>query len=210
MYQAMLQNVRIFLTLSDISKYEESLFAKKRQQVLFQTRLWDPAIEKGDWVDSCNKERIELVRALREGLGEQFVGGLIFSPYTKNNYPDLLSNLTSTSKCRRPKFIGLSKQFLIRVNIGALFNAIPFSMGETLAANSCIVSHAVRNSCASDLVKDKHYLSFETPSECVEQCKYLLSHPDRAAVLREEARSYYNAHVRPKESMRLYLNKSME
>ena len=39
----MKRDILAFSALSDISEYEESVSVAKRKQVLFQTRLWDPA-----------------------------------------------------------------------------------------------------------------------------------------------------------------------
>jgi len=204
-----LRSCHNFASLSSVELYEDTPHGEKRPQVLFQTRLWDPSEEKGSWVDQCNRERVEMVRVLRTRLGNRCVGGLIRTPYAEKHYPDLLSNLTPTSKAKRPEFIRLCRQFLIRVNIKALFDAIPYSLGETLAANNCLVSETIRNSFATPLIADKHYLVFSTPNECADRCLELLDSPAKAQRLREEAHTYYRAAVCPKEAMRTYLTQAL-
>ena len=204
-----LRDVRTFLTLSDLERYEDTPSTPKRKEVLFQTRLWDPAEETGSWVGECNAERVEMIRTLRRRLGSSCVGGLVPTPYAVKNHPDLLSNLTLTSKARRPEFIRLCRQFLVRVNIRALFDAVPYSLGETLAANNCMVSRTVRNSFATPLVAGRHYLGFTTPDECAEICRELLDSDGKTRCLREESHSYYVAAVSPANAMRMYLEQAM-
>jgi hypothetical protein len=97
----------------------------------------------------------------------------------------------------------------VRVNIKALFDAVPYSLGETLAANNCMVSQTIRNTFATPLAEGRHYLGFTTARECVAQCIALLDSGDKARRLREEAHVYYREAVRPKEAMRMYLQQAM-
>jgi hypothetical protein len=199
-----------FHNLSNLSTYEGSLSENKTTAVLFQTRLWDPAEEQGDWVQPCNEARMNMVRVLRNRLGNRLVGGLIRTPYTEKRCPELLSNLTASATAKRPEFIRLCRRFLIRVNIKALFDAIPYSLGETLAANNCLVSETIRNTCATPLVAERHYLSFTTPDECADRCLELLDSPEKTRQLREDAHAYYRAAVSPKEAMRQYLTQALQ
>ena len=207
--QVLRQDFRNLATLSSLDQYEDTPVGAKRKQVLFQTRLWDPAEENGDWVEACNQERVQMIRTLRARLGERCVGGLISMPYTQKHYPDLLSNLTPTAKAKRPEFIRLCRQFLVRVNIKALFDATPYSLGETLAANNCLVSQTIRNSFATPLVDGQHYWGFTTPEECADRCQELLENDNKAQQLREAAYEYYRIAVQPKAAMRMFLEQAM-
>ncbi len=196
-------------TLSSLNHYEDAPTSFKRKQILFQTRLWDPEQEDGSRVEACNNERVEMVRILRNKLGRRLVGGLIRTPFSEKHYPDLLSDLTPTSRVKRPEFIRLCRQFLVRVNIKALFDATPYSLGESLAANNCLVSQTIRNNFASPLVEGKHYLGFTTPDECVDVCLELLNSDEKANILRKEAHEYYRTAVRPVEAMKTFLTLAM-
>jgi hypothetical protein len=198
-----------FTSLSSLSQYEAPPGEHKRPQVLFQTRLWDPATENGDWVGPCNQARVAMVRELRSQLGDRLVGGLIRTPYTEEHHPELLSNLTPTATSKRPEFIRLCRQFLVRVNIKALFDAIPYSLGETLAANNCLVSETIRNTCATPLIEGRHYLGFKTPQECADRCMELLDSPEKANLLRKEANDYYRNAVNPKAAMKMFIAKAL-
>src|ERR1035441_5872653 len=131
------------------------------------------------------------------------------TPYTEKNYPELLSNLTLTAKAKRPEFIRLCRQFLVRVNIKALHDAVPYSLGETLAANNCLVTESIRNTFATPLVENGHYVGFTTPDECAGRCLELLESGDKAIRLREEAHAYYRKAVSPKAAMRTFLEQAM-
>ncbi len=202
-------SLRVFAFLSTLDNYEDAPASAKERRVLFQTRIWDPSQEEGDWVEECNRHRVEMVRILRRRLGDRCVGGLVRSPYTEKKYPDLLSNLTPTAKSKRSEFIHLCRQFLVRVNIKALFEATPYSLGETLAANNCLVSEYIRNSFATPLVEGKHYVGFTTPEDCADRCQELLDSDDKAIHLREEAHAYYRKAVRPKEAIWSFLEQAM-
>lgn len=206
---SLLRDLRIFAFLSTLKNYEDTPAGSKRKQVLFQTRLWDPSEEKGDWVEECNRHRVEMVRVLRHRLGDRCVGGLIRNPFTEKYYPELLSNLTVTARAKRPEFIRLCREFLVRVNIKALFDAIPYSLGETLAANNCLVSENIRNGFATPLIEGEHYVGFTTPDECADRCLELLDSDDKATRLREVAHAYYRKAVCPKEAMRTFLEQAM-
>ena len=97
----------------------------------------------------------------------------------------------------------------MRVNIKALFDATPYSLGETLAANNCLVSENIRNTFATPLVAGRHYVGFTTADECADRCLELLDSDDKAKRLREEAHAYYRTAVRPKEAMRMFLEQAM-
>jgi hypothetical protein len=97
----------------------------------------------------------------------------------------------------------------VRVNIKALFEATPYSLGETLAANNCLVSENIRNSFATPLVEGKHYVGFTTPEDCADRCQELLDSDDKAIHLREEAHAYYRKAVRPKEAIWSFLEQAM-
>jgi hypothetical protein len=204
--RAALQSLRHFTSLSSLDWYEDQPASLKRHQVLFQTRLWDPAQETEDWVAPCNQHRVGMVRQLRQRLGDRLVGGLVRTPYTEREYPDLLSNLTETATAKRPEFIRLCRQFLVRVNIRALFDAVPYSLGETLAANNCLVSESIRNAFATPLMANRDFLNFDSSEQCADLCKGLLENPGQAHRLRLHQQQYYEQAVRPKEAMRLYLS----
>lgn len=206
---SILDDLRTFAFLSTLNNYEDNPVGCKQKQVLFQTRLWDPSEEKGDWVEDCNRHRVEMIQVLRRRLGAYCVGGLIRTPYAEQNYPELLSNLTLTAKAKRPEFISLCRKFLIRVNVKALFDAVPYSLGETLAANNCLVSESIRNSFATPLVEDEHYLGFTTPDECADRCLELLDTADSADRLREAEYAYYCNAVRPQNAMWMFLEQAM-
>ena len=86
---SLMRSSQVFASLPSLAQYEDTPAGTKRNQVLFQTRLWDPSEEKGDWVEPCNQHRVAMVRTLRERLGDRCVGGLIRTPYTEKHYPDL-------------------------------------------------------------------------------------------------------------------------
>jgi len=205
----MRRNMSFLTGLSSVDCYEDVPASDKRPHVLFQTRLWDPSEETGDWVEPCNRERVEMVRTLRAALGTDCVGGLVPTPYARATQPDLISNLTISSRAKRPEFIRLCRQFLIRVNIKALFEAVPYSLGETLAANNCMVSQTVRNTCATPFVDGEHYVGFSTPQECADACRDLLASPQKVSALREASHAYYRSAVQPRAAMVTYLKQAM-
>ena len=143
-------------------------------------------------IKDVNDMRANTIRALRKHFGEQFIGGLRRSAFTEKYYPDLISeNLINA------EHINLMKKHLICINTSGLHDSTGWKFPEYLAASRCIVSEPPKFELPVPLEKEKHYLPFRTPDECVEACRRILSDAKLASSMRQENYFYYENHVKP-------------
>jgi hypothetical protein len=174
--------------------FEHSPDAGKRPLVVYQTRMWDPA-QAGPDAEELNRQRAELVRALRKTLGDRFVGGVIPTPFARAQFGDIVTR----SPVRFSNYIAFSKEILIGVNTRGLYQSAPFKLPEYLASAKCVVSDSIRNELPQPLKPGSHYLQFGSVDECLAHCERLLSDADLANGLSRQAWAYYTRHVRPSE-----------
>jgi hypothetical protein len=161
--------------------------------IIFQTRVWEPSLVKGENIEAINQGRVGLVKALRKEFGERFHGGLYPSAYARANFPDAISAMPA----RHKNYIAWSKRHLIGVNTRGLHESVAFKFPEYLAGSKCIVSEPIRNANPEPLIEGKHYLAFQANDECVAACAMALESPNLAKELREQAWRYYQKEVEP-------------
>ncbi len=174
--------------------------------VVFQTRLWRPSQDHVMDRGVVNIARVEVVRALRNAFGSGDRIGLIHSEYAASQAPDALL----TQKVSRKEYAAQLRTSLISVNTHGLDGSPGFKIGESLAAGAAIVSQPFLFELPEPLVADVHYLPFDTPEECVRQCKRLLDDPDLAERMREANLQYYRRQVRPEAHARNILEWAFE
>lgn len=172
-----------------VSGFEASPDQDAIPTVLYQTRLFDQTSDE----TGVNEWRVSIIRALREALGDRFVGGLIPTDFAKEHYPDLLS----THGTERKSFVAMIKRSLIAVYTRGVHHSIAWKFGEYLAAAKCVVAEPPRNKLPVALEQGKHYLPFTSPEECVEACARLLENPQLASEMRVNNYNYYRAEVVP-------------
>ncbi len=170
--------------------FEVAPDAPARCRVLYQTRLWDLP---GEAVDSMNVQRIEIVRALRDAFGPDFIGGLEPNEVARKRAPELITRERSNHKA----FLGLIRENLIGVASRGLGNSNGWKLPEYLAAARCVVSEPPHFELSAPLDPGVHYLPFMTPQECVAACRHLLEHEEDEQAMRQANHRYYMEHVRP-------------
>jgi len=166
-----------------------------KQQVLYQTRLFDPAGSNNyvSYIEAMNSTRIEIVRALRKGLGAQFVGGLIPNKYTEETCPELMTTLPTS----RAEYFGMVRDSAITVFSTGLRFSTGFRLPEFLAMSRCIVSEHLQYELPTPLKHGRNCVYFDTPDGCVAACEQLLSNPAKVAEMRANNYEYYHQYVKP-------------
>ena len=167
-------------------------------KVLFQTRVWPQEQVGPDNAERLNSFRVALIRALRREFGSRFTGGLYPSAFAKEHFPDLVTSFPS----RPADFIRWSRKSLISIYTPGLNRSVAFKLGEYLAASKCIVMTPIESQLPAPLREGRHFLGFQTVDECILACDRLLTDPSLASDLRNEAWSYYRAHVEPVAHLR--------
>jgi len=199
-----LANTSGFLLSPNITTFEQSPESVVEPSIVFQPRVWEK--EDTGVEDSCdfNRERVEVLRALREAFPGRFRGGLVPTELARNRYPESLTN----QPCRRSKYIRMAKRNLIAIYTRGLHQSLAFKLAESLAASQCIVSEPLRNELPVPLVDGEHYLLFRNPDECIAACRRLLNDPELAGRMRRANHAYYEENVRPDRAVLRCLEQS--
>lgn len=153
-----------------------------------------------------NAERISLVRALKEGLQQSFVGGIIDSPYAHKICPDLISREASNPA----GYIALMRGTAIGVSMRGLDNSTPCKIAEYLAMSRCVVSQPLRHELPVPLREGIELHTFRNDAEAVQVCQRLLQNPDHVQASRQAAHDYFVNNGSPRESVRRCLGLAIE
>jgi hypothetical protein len=189
-----------------VSEWERSPDDPLSGDVVFQTRLWPPIEGAVEDRQEINRQRVEVVRALRRAFGGEDRVGLIQTGFAAAEAGDALL----ARKVSRREYASQLKTSLISVNTDGLDGSPGFKIGESMAAGAAIVSQPFRFELPEPLVPEVHYLPFDEADECVAQCRRLLQDEDLAERMRRTNLRYYHRHVRPEAHVRNLLNWGVE
>ena len=191
-----LKHMRRQVVMPPVRRYEQSPDAKVEPTLIFQPRLWEEHEAPGE-ADSINRQRVELLRALRSAFGGRLVGGLVRTRLAIEQHPDDLTNQPT----RHSQYIAISKRNLIGIYTRGLWGSAAFKLSEYLAASQCIVAEPLTTELPVPLAPGTHYLPFTTPAECIDACHRLLRDPALAGQMRQANHQYYVEHVEPSARM---------
>jgi hypothetical protein len=176
-------------------------------RVLFQTRLWTEAEVTGaPFAPEINEERVGVVRALREALGERFVGGALPTPFARQAYPDVVCHWDT----RRSAYLKTMQTCRIGIYTKGLHYATAWKLGEYAAASMCIVASGLRDAFVEPFTAPRNYLEFTTPAECAGHCLRLLESEDEARVMARANHQYYVENIRPSPQLRRWIAQAFD
>lgn len=164
--------------------------------VFYHTRLWDPKLHRshfGKTIKQLNNERIELVRALKNHLGERFRGGVMPSELASNLCPDLITPLESHESAYLKHLAAAT----VVVTEEGLHGSSGSRLGEYFAAGRCIVCEQPRFDTLKMPVNGIDWHLFQTPQECVELCEKLLKDDALVDKTMLNASTFYNENLKP-------------
>lgn len=188
----LISDLRMAKGLPDPERFEFTQRDQRDERVIFQTRVWPPE-KSADDLDAVNLERIELVKALRAGLGDRFVGGIMKDAHSQQICPEVVVG----DNIYRGDYVQFAKRFAVGVYSRGIHHSLAFKLSEYLAAGLCIVSPPFLHELPVPLEPDRHYLPYATLDECVRQCEVLLKDPAKARQMSAENRAYYRQWVEP-------------
>jgi hypothetical protein len=131
---------------------------------------------------------------LKDQFGDKFTGGLQHSAFAVKNYPDLIADTGSTNQK------GYFRQILqhpVCIASRGLLNANGWKMAEYMAFSRAILAEKLFSIVPGNLTEGKHYLSFNTPDECVSQALKLESDYNLINNMMAASWDYYNKFIRP-------------
>lgn len=175
--------------------FEAGDIGEAKNVVFYQSLAYDPADSAfPDDTRAVMECRVAVVRALRDGLGSAFVGGLVPKPYVRENFPDCVT----TGRVDRPAYIEQMKASRICVYTRGLRESPAFKLAEYLASGRCILAEPPRTVLPTPLCEGQHLLYYRSTTELVEKARALLGDPDLQRRLSRGARAYYESEVRPR------------
>jgi len=175
--------------------------------VLFQCRLWDPSdLDPKNYLDSdkVNSDRIEIVRSLKENLGDNFIGGLQPTEYARRVAPELVISLEKMSM--RRNYLSMVERSSVVVSTVGLLGSNGWKLGEYVALGKAIVSEPIMTELPGKFEEGVHYEAYRSPEECIDKVKSLLADPERIRALSKATSDYYEEYLCPRRLMWRHLN----
>lgn len=173
-------------------------------RVFLQTRLWDPVTTASRHyrsTEQLNRFRVELVRALRQALGDRFVGGVIPSPLAQTMCPELVTDLGSDFA----SYFRTMGSCLIAVTEAGIHGSNGARLPELLGAGRCVVSERLVYPPLRAPRDGQEILYFSDVAECVERCLELIAAPERAVAIAKLGHDFYLAETAPAAMARRFL-----
>ncbi|MBS9523198.1 hypothetical protein KIH41_05040 [Litoribacter ruber] len=180
--------------------------------ILFYTRLWDPAdyVDSSDFSDhlaQINITRIQSLQTCRKNFGDQFKGGLYDSPIARRLAPELILNRRAV---RKLNYLKEMKKSSICISTAGLHNSTGWKMAEYIAASRAIVSEPLHYLPTGNFQKNMNYLEFHSTETLIGQIEQLLVNPDLRAQMMKANQEYYQNFLRPDQLVLNSLKKIQE
>lgn len=176
-------------------------------RVLLQTRLWmESEVTGAPFAPEINEERVGVVRALRKGLGDRFVGGAVPTPFAREHFPDVVCHWDT----RRSAYLKTMQTCRVGIYTKGLHHAMAWKLGEYTAASMCIVASGFRYTFVEPFTDPRNFLSYATPEQCLEHCVRLLENEEEARAMSRANFEYYTEHIRPAKQMRRWIAQAFE
>ena len=169
---------------------------KDTPSVLFYTRLWDPEAIPAlyESILKINRDRICLVRVLRNRYGSRFRGGIQYSPLALRQCRELVVNIRDS---QRKRYLRAMREADICVGSTGLHGSIGWKTGEYIAGAKAIVNEAFQYQVPGDFQEGVHYLPFTHVEECIKQVDGLMEHPQEVYAMKCANKEYYEKYLRP-------------
>jgi glycosyltransferase involved in cell wall biosynthesis len=145
------------------------------------------------WGEGLNQQRAAVIRALRAGLGDRFVGGMTFTGDPVPGYEDCASGFLPDHRA----YLALVRDAAVVVSTNGFGGSPPWKLAEYLEAGACIVSEPQEVALPAAQEHDRHLWLASTPDEVVDACRRLLDDPAHRARLADGAAAYHAAVVEP-------------
>lgn len=189
---------------------------EKEPKIIFMTRLWgtkefedvlkkDISPEARNYIiymceerDRINRQRIEIMRALKGKYGSTFIGGMSNDETAQTLCPDLIVPDKETAKK-----IYMSKVKSAEICIGTmgLHRSIGGKVGEYVAASKAIVTDKLEYEVPGNFEEGKNYLSFSTVDECLKEVDFLYNNPQLIKSMKKANEHYYQDYVNPEKQV---------
>lgn len=188
------RNLWAYLRLPPLSAFSCQASLDRPARVLLQTRLWtDSEVTGTPSASEINAERTALVRTLKEGLGDRFVGGVLNTPVAAEFCPDLICSHDT----RRDAYLATMHECRVGIYTRGLHDSTAWKLGEYLASSLCIVANGLRNALPQPLEEGRNVLTYSNAEECLAHCRRLLDDQEFAYEMAAANDKYYREQASP-------------
>jgi hypothetical protein len=189
---------------SSPDKFEADPCLTDKPSIIFLARLWDPATSKREAMQTerryINDMRADCVRKLRKQFGDLFTGGVEPSPFSLENYRDVV--VYDQEIVKRKNYLKLMKQSSICITTMGLHGSNGWKLGEYVAGSKAIVTEKLQYAVPGDFCAGENYLEFSTPDECIEAVEQLVENAEMRFSMMLNNYNYYQNYVRPDQLIR--------
>lgn len=183
-------------------------------KIIFAARLWDPSeivLDKNlprDILDYrkhmieerniINRDRIEIIRALKKEYPNAFSGGIQESTYALKQCPDIILPLALT---RKKVYINNMQNADICVGSTGLHRSIGWKTGEYIASSRAIVAERLQYHVPGDFEEGTNYIPFDNAQACIDAVHRLYNDPDAVYRMKKANELYYSQYLRPEKQI---------
>lgn len=168
-------------------------------KILFLTQLWND--HEPDFSDEENAERtyinqmrVDIIRALKQKYGKDFIGGLNDCELSRSWAPDLIMPAKYTE---RRNYLKLMHGCDICIGSMGLFESIGGKTGEYVAAAKAIVNERLHYTVPGGFSDGIHYLSFDSVEDCLDAVQRLVEDRELRTSMQKANAEYYQNFLRP-------------
>ena len=205
-----------YLRENDFRIYENECVHYDTYDVLFWTRINETSIGENqakkvypflsdeqasrvqtEWetmLNDINNQRIELVRMLRDTLGERLIGGIADGETAQKLCPELITQ--DARVITRPSYIKTMHSNIIGITTQGHQHCIGARFGELLAANRAIVTDSMYYTMPF-AQNNVNYAECSSNGQICETLLDMLNNVDKVHAMEDNNRKYYFEHFRP-------------
>lgn len=198
-YKAQLIHWSFIKTSRKLNRYV-NLHKATETTVLFQTRCF--LREDQTDVKAIHEQRYRIIKLLRKAFPDKFLGGFISSKIANKKYADALSNVPSDPEL----YLDALKKSKIVIYTRGLANSPAWKMAEYLSQGKIIIAERLTAELPVPLVHGKELLYFNTDEELISNINKVLNDEFLGESLSRNARTYFEQHVHPTQSVRRILD----
>jgi hypothetical protein len=172
-----------------------------KPKIIFMVKTFDPY----DYAERPKKEieerikinetRAKCIKLLRDQFGKNFYGGFYHNQFSKKNYNELL--IPDIKNSIKKNYINLLKHYPICISNSGVHGSIGWKFAEYIAFSKAIITEKMNYEVTGNLEKDKNYLEFHNPEDCVENAMKLFNSEELRHYLMTNNAIYYNSYLRP-------------
>ncbi|MEO7310307.1 MAG: hypothetical protein ABIX01_07925 [Chitinophagaceae bacterium] len=183
---------------SDIQSMQALPNPLETPKVIFAGRLWNQ--ETSDAVKNAerkyiNQQRIDIIRLLKNRLGDHFIGGLVDDELSRKAAPELI--LPRNTFTEKGSYVKHLRQCAIGIASPGLETSVGFKFAEYIAFSKAIITTPVNAVTPGNLAPDVNYQIYNTPQECLEKVELMIADHKLRKDTMEHNFAYYQQYLRP-------------